>query len=181
MDTGSADHTARHDEPVHTTRSGNTRSFAPGSPMAKKLHKKEQEMLANWPSADEDPHQEIPPTEPRPTHLNFDSANDAPIATIADKPTPIAFAHANDASAPTNNAPAPNLHTMPSPQSKAAASTAPAAHKTPSYLRTATANNALSLDTIISTVLGTYECPATLLNLNKYGCTENCTTYPCTP
>jgi len=58
---------------------------------------------------------------------------------------------------------------MPSPQSKAAASNAPAnTHKTPSYLQTATTNNALSLDTIINTVLGTYECPATLLNPNKH-------------
>jgi hypothetical protein len=166
MDTGSADHTARNGEPVHMSRSGSTRPFAPDSPMAKKLKKKEQEMLTNWPTADEDPTEEIPPTEPRPTQLNFESANIANIANIANKP--IAFAQANDAPAPTDNAPAPALHTMPSPQSKAAASATNNAHKTPSYLQTATTNNALSLDTIISTVLGTYECPATLLNPNKH-------------
>ena len=161
MDTGSADHTARHDKPVHMSRSGSTRPFAPNSPMAKKLQKKEQEMLANWPTADEDPIEEIPPTEPRPTQLNFDSANAAPFENIANNAN---NALANNAPDHTSNAPAPTTALHP-PQPKSAASTASTnAHKTPSYLQTATTNNALSLDTIIDTVLGSYECPAALLN-----------------
>ena len=106
MDTGSADHTARNGEPVHMSRSGSTRPFAPDSPMAKKLKKKEQEMLTNWPTADEDPNEEIPPTEPRPTQLNFESANAAPFENIANKPTTIASASANDTHDHKHNAPA---------------------------------------------------------------------------
>ena len=45
MDTGTADAAALIQ--VHTSRSGNTRPFAEGSPMSKKLRKKEQEMLAS--------------------------------------------------------------------------------------------------------------------------------------
>jgi hypothetical protein len=163
MDTGSADHTARNGEPVHMSRSGSTRPFAPDSPMAKKLKKKEQEMLTNWPTADEDPTEEIPPTEPRPTQLNFESANAAPFENIANKPTTIASASANDTHDHTNNAPAHSAAIHP-PQQRSAAPTASAnAHKTPSYLQTSTTNNALSLDTIIDTVLGSYECPTALL------------------
>ena len=71
MDTGSADDTALSQ--THQSRSGNTRPFATGSPMAKKTRKKEQERLANRPAEDTELTQEIPPTEPRPTLLNFET------------------------------------------------------------------------------------------------------------
>ena len=80
MDTGSADDTALSQQ--HQSRSGNIRPFAAGSPMAKKIRKKEQEMLANWPANDAKLTQAIPPMEPRPTLLKF-GTNIANIANTA--------------------------------------------------------------------------------------------------
>ena len=161
MDTGSADDTALSQ--THQSRSGNTRPFETGSPMAKKIRKKELERLANGPAEDTELTQEIPPTEPRPTLLNFET-NIANIAPLRSAPTD--HNEKTKATAPTRSAslsppqtplplhsntqaPPPNMQHTP--------------HHTPSYLQTTTTNTALSLDTIIDTVLGSYVSPDALL------------------
>jgi hypothetical protein len=137
--------------------------------MSKKLRKKEQEMLASWPADDAKQTHEIPPTEPRPTLLNFEPTpatikNTENIANI-NETTPIRSAHTAPLDKTTAHAP---LHSaLPIPQANAVnpkdTFTSNSHYETPSYLHTATSSNELGMDTIIDTVLASYVCPDELL------------------
>lgn len=165
MDTGSATHdagTAQDPAAMTELRSGKTvHSFAPGSPMAKKLRKKEKEMLAAWPAATQEHPDEIPPTEARPTALDFESTHVREENTHGDT----THEKREDENRRRQAARDEKLREMRNigerkemPQRF---------HDRPSYLRTATSSNTLSTETITEAVLGQYECPPQLTNAAK--------------
>jgi hypothetical protein len=163
MDAGSADaDAAPTNSPTVELRSGN---FAPGSPMAKKLLRREKEMLASWPENNDiaatgwpsKTPSDIPPTEPRPTTLNFENA-----ATSL-RSAPQLSDQSSQEHAPANSSAPTELRKPQKNTDENSASKQASASATPSYLQTTTTGNSLSMDTIIETVLGQYQCPTTLL------------------
>lgn len=101
-----------------------TQPFAPGSPMARKLRKKEEDMMAAWPAANNGTETEpdIPPTEPRPKTLDFSAIQPSDkkefqhnTNTAADKPTETQT-YADKQPPTTSENSAPEISSIPQPQ-----------------------------------------------------------------
>ena len=141
--------------------------------MARRLKKKEKEMVAAWPETNEEAAwpetDEIPATEARPMALDFEAPNETSrqetreTQETRDTQEKAKRGEEKERRRTARDEKLRDMRheTKEKPKQNNELST-------PSYLQTTTAGNQLSMDTIIDAVLGQYTCPEQLLNHTKH-------------